>query len=281
MNRMLQRTGIVLVFSLVSLQAFSSGWPTGKKKWVLIPTWYQYLASSYRDPFSKALFYPSQGLYSSALLKMYWEYGLTNKLDLVGSIPYYLIRYKDQQVNQHQEGFADMELGLRYNLVNVDNRSFLSIQATGEVPAYHNDSLRVPFIGFADPGAEARLMYSGNRKAGVKDWYFNAEAAFREYFDQHGGISQASLLASAGLYLDRSNLVSADLSGTRSYSNSSAFNPLNLNGNTNFFFLKATLTYGHRISPVLWAYGGVFHDLYGRNTGIGKGFTLMLIYRSK
>jgi len=257
----------------------ASGWPTGKNKFILIPTWYQYYASGYRDLFSHDYPYPDNGLYRSSLFQLYGEYGLSKRLDFVGSIPYYLIQYRDMVESRSNKGLGDLELGLRYNLLNKHDQRYLSIQVSGIVPLYHNDTTELPFIGFGDAGAEARLMYSGSLKDGKKNWYFNTELAFREYFDLHGGISQISLLATAGLYLNNSNVISVDISGMRSNGNNEAFNPINLNGNTNFYFLKGSFDYGHRITKHVWAYGEVFHDFYDRNTGIGKGFSLMLIYR--
>lgn len=257
-----------------------SAWPQPKHRFMVVPGVYYYRATSYWGPDRAVQTFGDNGRFQSVNVRLYGEYGLSDRFTLVGTLPFATNQYKSEQQTIHNSGLTDLEVGLRYNLLNVDNRRYLSVQAQAIVPLYQNAS-RIPFLGYASSGAELKLLYAGSLKLNNRDAYFNTEAGFRRFFRVGPRpVDQVSLLATMGWYVSPKNVLIGELSGLISYSSLfRELNPVNPTVNTDFRFAKATLGYGRQLGTGTWLYASVYGDIYGQNVGIGRGFSLTSVIR--
>lgn len=257
-----------------------SAWPLPKRKFLLVPGVYYYRATSYWSPDRSVQAFGNDGRFTSVNIRLYGEYGLSDRLTLVGTLPFVANTYQSRPLSTANQGLTDAELGLRYNLLNVQNRRYLSMQAAGILPLYRNSG-QTPFLGFASAGLEARLLYAGNLRIGSRNAYFNTEVGYRHYVSVGSyPVRQVPLLATLGWYVSDKDVLTGELSGLIASSNRfRELNPVNPTVNTDFRFVKANLSYGRRVSERTWLYAGVYHDLYGKNVGIGRGFSVTSIIR--
>ncbi|RIV21120.1 hypothetical protein DYU11_16975 [Fibrisoma montanum] len=272
---------LLLIGSLNGYANPKSAWPMPKRKFMLVPGVYYYRATSYWNPDRQVIAFGNGARFTSVNVRLYGEYGLSDRWTLVGTLPFITNSYvSNTPPDNRNSGLADAELGVRYNLLNVENRRYLSVQGLGIAPLYQNDT-KVPFLGYASSGAELRLLYAGSLKLGAKDAYFNTEVGYRRFFNAGDfRLSQVPLLATFGWYVSEKNVLVGELSGLISYSNRfRELNPANLAVNTDFRFFKASLSYGRKLGESAWVYAGIYRDFYGRNVGIGRGFTVTSVIR--
>ncbi|WP_231426299.1 hypothetical protein [Pedobacter sp. Leaf250] len=267
----------LLVFcalSLFSIEAIASGFPVGKHKTLLSPYFSYFAAKNYRDLSGNKMSYGNNGRFSSFTAQIYLEHGLTNRLDLVAKIPFSFSRYQDDFVNNTNSAPADVEIGLKYNLLKFNKEQyFFSTQVLASIPAYAKN--RNPATGYGQFGSELKFMLSGSEKIG----YFNIEGGYRQYFGNRvGKVGQLTYIATSGLHLGKNHQLMGELSGVSSFK-SSLFTPENPASNTEFTFVKANLAIGQRVWKENWIFLGVFHDILNKNSGIGQGGTLTGIFR--
>ncbi|GAB3760410.1 hypothetical protein GCM10028817_36430 [Spirosoma pomorum] len=247
---------------------------------MFVPGLYYYQASKYWQPTGPVEAFGDNGKFQSVSVRLYGEYGLSNRLTMVCTLPFAANQYKSERQDNRNSGLTDLELGLRYNLLNVNNRRYLSLQAIGVVPLYQN-ATKIPYLGYASSGAEAKLLYAGSLKLAKRDAYFNTEVGLRRFFKVGPRpVNQATMLATFGWYVSPKNVLTGELSGLISYSNMfRELNPVNPTVNTDFRFAKATIGYGRQLGGNNWLYANVYTDVYGRNVGIGSGFSLTSVIR--
>jgi len=266
-------TGICLMF--ITGHALASGFPMRKGKALLSPYLSYFAAHAYRDLSGNKISYGNNGKFSSVTAQLYLEYGLTDKLDLVAKLPLSAAQYKDDLQRNSNTTLTDLELGLKYNLIQFNqDRYFFSTQAMAYIPMYSNN--KMPFAGYGQFGTEFKLLLSGSPS---DKSYFNVETGYRQYFGNNAGnVGQITYLATSGLYIGKNNQLMGELNGVSSFK-SSQFNPTNLAYNTQFTFVKASFGVGQRVVKDSWIFAGIFHDVLNRNSGIGEGFSLTGIIR--
>lgn len=270
----------LLVSAVVGYAGPKSAWPQPKRRFMFVPGVYYYRTTQYWGPNREVQSFGDNGQFQSVNVRLYGEYGLSNRLTLVATLPFAANQYKSAQQDIRNNGLTDLELGLRYNLLNADNRRYLSVQGQAITPLYQNAGA-IPYLGYASSGAEVKLLYAGNLKLAQRDAYFNVEAGFRRFFNVGPRpVDQVPLLATLGWYVSPKNVLTAELSGLVSYSNLfRELNPVNPTVNTDFRFFKATLGYGRQFGTNNWLYVNVYGDVYGQNVGIGRGFSLTSVIR--
>lgn len=261
--------------------ARASGWPTGKRKVLLVPGFYYYRASRYWNQAGQSAPFGNDGRFTSPSFRLYGEYGFSERLNAVATLPVAFNRYQATNLDLKNSGFGDAEVGLRYTLFRDSLRTrFLSAQVVGILPLYQNS--QQPYLGYATAGVEARLLFSGSVKLGARYGYFNVESGYRLFGALPGGtrVRQVPLLGTFGYYLSGSDVLAGEVAGLISFSNQfRELNPTNPGINTDFRFFKTTLTYGRRVSGSTWLYAGLFADVSGRNVGIGRGGTLYAVVK--
>ena len=106
----------------------------------------------------------------------YAEYGVTNKLTLVGTTALQDVSFTSSEGPQIFRGFATSKLGLRYG-VNTNSPWKLAVQPSLVIPA-GGESIPDGDLGIGGAGAEMRLLAGRSIKLWNKAGFINAEAAY-------------------------------------------------------------------------------------------------------
>jgi hypothetical protein len=272
---------VLLLLSITAANRAYAGWPIGKYRNVVIPSFNYYTSKdTWTSTGQKITGAPGTG-FTSYSFGLYAGYGITRRLDAIVNllVPFQNSAYKSSTgeiIKQSSSGVGDLQAGLAYNLVNFGYKSFLSVQVSGIIPLY--DTTKTVALGYAAYGAETDLMYSGSIDAGfLKHTYFNTMVGFRRYFDNQGP-NVFIYTASLGIPLGRRNQISFEVGGQNSSSINKAFNP-NLAINRDFSFTKGSFNYGHTFTRRFSVFTTAFYTFVGRNTGQGYGGSVQTIFK--
>jgi hypothetical protein len=115
---------------------------------------------------------PNDGEFYDFNLIWYQEYGLLDKLTILSSIPYKHLHYEDDNFESESWGFGDIELGLKFCL--LENPVVLSVQSKVKIPEAYDENKDVP-LGNGQWDGELRILL------GKSLWPFPA------YFGVEGG----------------------------------------------------------------------------------------------
>ena len=202
------------------------------------------------------------------------EYGLSRRFTLVVVAPYLVNNYQQTGYKSFNEGWGDLETGLKYYLANINYTYYFSLQGTAITPMYNN-----PNLGFKESGAEFKVSFAGSGYLFGANCYFTAEDGIRRYFGSTGP-DQNRFNATLGINLDRKfkNQLAVSLGGFYSTSSFTQFSG-NQATNKNFAFNQVTFSYGHSFSKkfAVFLNGGSF--VSGRNVGAGSSGSVSLILK--
>lgn len=269
---------ILLLTGVLLPQKLYAGWPIGKYRDLVIPSMFLYHQTDRFDIDGRRIKGDPGASFTSYSANLYIGYGLSRRLDLIASVPFvYSQNRLFDGTTITNRGLGDLYMGLSYNLVNFNYVRFLSFQVSGIAPLYNRKN-PLSDLGYGNYGAEAKLMYCGNLpKSIASKGYFNTELSFRRYFDEQGP-SQVSLSAMVGYPVSRHDQFGLELLYLRSISSNKAFNA-NINNARDYSFFKPTLNYGHQFSRRFSTFLGGYYTPIGRNTGVGYGGSLQLIFK--
>lgn len=268
-----------ILFAVLLPHRSFAGWPIGKYRNVVVPSFSLYKQTDRFDNSGKVIKgQPGTG-FTSYSASLYFGYGISRRLDLIGNIPYYYQQNKigppGNTISTH--GFGDAFIGLSYNLVNFNYLQFLSVQVSGIGPLYAKKD-PLTDLGYGSFGTEVKLMYTGNlAKSIARKGYFNIEVAYRKYFDPQGP-SQVSVDGTVGFPLSRHDQLSIELLIYKSISSNKVFNN-NINTARDYAFFKPAINYGHQFSRRFSFFIGGFYVPFGRNTGVGYGGSALAVLK--
>jgi hypothetical protein len=272
---------VLILIVLASVNHAYAGWPIGKYRNVVIPSFNYYSSQdTWNSSGQKIKGAPGAG-FTSYSLGLYVGYGLSRRMDLIVNViaPQQNSAYRDGQGILHKaqsSGVGDMQVGLNYNLVNFGYKSFLSLGGSVIVPLY--DTTKAVALGYGAYGSELKLMYSGGIDEGFfKHTYYNLEFGYRRYFATQGP-NVLIYTSSLGIPLGKRNQIGIESSGQYSSSTNKSFNP-NLAINKDFSFNKASLDYGHTFTRRISVFVVGFYTLFGHNTGVGYGGSVQTIFK--
>lgn len=266
---------VTLLFSLFLSSRAYCGWPTRPGRLIFSPSVSYFTSSKDWDSVSRRRVKPNNGKFTSTIVNLYAEYGIVRKLTAVASLPYVSYKLSDS-VNApiSKSGLGDAELGLRYYLANINYKYYFTLQGTAVIPLYKTLGL-----GYAQPGGELRLGFSGAGKIGDKFFSLSLENGVRKYFGTDGPL-QDRYSASFGITLDKKfhDQLTAGVSGIVSTSSFTAFTR-NIFTARDYEFTQVSLSYGHTFNSSFSMFLTASQFVAGRNTGIGTNGALALIYK--
>jgi len=266
---------VTLLFSLFLSSRAYCGWPTRPGRLIFSPSVSYFTSSKDWDSVSRRRVKPNNGKFTSTILNLYAEYGIVRKLTAVASLPYVSYKLSDS-VNApiSKSGLGDAELGLRYYLANINYKYYFTLQGTAVIPLYKTLGL-----GYAQPGGELRLGFSGAGKIGDKFFSLSLENGVRKYFGTDGPL-QDRYSASFGITLDKKfhDQLTAGVSGIVSTSSFTAFTR-NIFTARDYEFTQVSLSYGHTFNSSFSMFLTASQFVAGRNTGIGTNGALAFIYK--
>lgn len=271
---------VLSIVMLVSANTARAGWPIGKYRNIVIPSFNYYTSKDTWDQSGNKIKGKPGAGFTSYSFGLYAGYGITRRLDAIVNVlyPMQYSAYRDNNdnlVKQNSQGLGDLQAGLSYNIFNFGYTSFLSVMGSAIIPLY--DTTKTVALGYASYGAELKLMYSGSIDQSWLKGYYNLEAGYRRYFDTQGP-NVLIYTASLGLPLGHRNQVSFEVSGQYSSSVNKSFNP-NLALNRDYEFTKGALNYGHTFTRRFSTFFSGFYTFRGRNTGQGYGGSVQTIFK--
>lgn len=142
-------SAFLLIVLLCSVKSAIAGFPIGKYRGLVIPSFNYYTSKDNWDSKGNKIGGGPGTGFTSYSMGLYFGYGISRRFDLIVnmSAPLQQSRYrtgnKDSLVSQQSSGLGDMQIGLNYNLINFDYSSYLSIMASGIVPLYNNSTKAV------------------------------------------------------------------------------------------------------------------------------------------
>jgi hypothetical protein len=269
---------VVLLIALVTPFKTFAGWPIGKYRDLVIPSFSYYSQTDHFDAKGNQIKGAPGTGFTSFSTSLYVGYGISRRLDFIATLPFLYTQNALAPGNTiTNQGAGDMVAGLSYNLINFNYVRFLSVQVSGIVPLYSNTS-GFSALGFGDFGSEVKLMFSGNLPASIFDkGYFNAEVAYRRYYSSQGP-DQVSFLGTIGYPITKHNQVSLDLLFFRSYSSDKIYNP-NFFAERDFAFFKPSLNFGHTFTRRFSLFAGGYYVPIGLNTGVGYGGSVLAVFK--
>lgn len=282
MKKILLKIVFVLMLCTVLFQNSYAGFPIGNGRWLLVPTFTRYTASSYWDNTGTTKNFDNNGLYQSNYLGLYGGFGVGRDLDIIFNLPYVSNRYTTNGVDAEPplQSTGDLSVGFCYFLNHYDYYKHLSVTGSLIFPTYPTIEGTTLLPGFASAGLEGKLGLAGtNTGETLKDSYYDLEGGFRSYFNS-GGPSQFFLNATLGVPLDEDWKVKGALNFLTSSSSTAGVN-VNPNVYTNkeFSYLRATLGIGRRLDRNITLWGSIFKDISGRSIGQGSGFSIYAVIK--
>jgi len=171
---------LILVSSwFVSADCEAGAWTQAQYHYYLRFTAGRFLASSFFDENGRRQDYGDSGKYTDVGLYAYLEYGLSDWLTLVSTIPYNNLDYESSTLERKTSGAGDLYLGMRYLL--SDRNVVSSVQAGFNLSTgYETDAERLdlaPPLGDGQTDFELRLQF-GQSILGYAA-YYNFDFGYR------------------------------------------------------------------------------------------------------
>jgi protein XagA len=267
---------LILVFFAFMSSSIYAGFPIGRGKYLLVPSYNLYMAKGYWDKDGNYFAFNNNGKFTSHYFGVYGGVGLSDKVDFVGNISYMIQRKFETGLTQQNASLGDATLGLQYLLNSFDYYKFLSVTGSLIIPLYNNDAAKQPFTGFQQVGGEVKMGFSGTNRERMANTYYDITAGVRQFFSPEGP-TQIFADALFGIPLDDDNKLTFSMNGVKSTSTSVIFDPNNLLLNRAFSFFRLTAGYGRKINQNYQVFVNIFTDVAGRNTGQGRGGSVSLV----
>lgn len=265
----------LVLFALIS-SAVYAGFPIGRGKYLIVPSYNLYTAKGYWNESGSYTDYTNSGRFASHYFGLYGGVGLTEKLDFVGNVNYTIQRKMETNFTEQNASLGDATIGLQYLMNSFDYYKFLTVTGSLIVPLYQNNPAKLPYTGFQQVGGEVKMAFSGTNRERLKNTYYDVNFGVRQYFSAEGP-TQVFLDALFGVPLDEMNKLTFSLGGVQSNSSTAIFNSNNLSANRSFSYFRLTTGYGRKIDQNYQLFITIFTDVTGKNTGKGGGGSISIV----
>ncbi|KAB0668849.1 hypothetical protein F6V30_15205 [Oryzomonas sagensis] len=218
----------------------------------------------------------NNGKFTDNNISSYFEYGLTNDLTALTSLTYKWLENEDDTSRSKAYGLGDVDLGLRYKLLD-SAAGIVSTQLLVKIPGAYDKTDPLP-LGNGQVDTELRLLY-GRSLCPFIPGYGNVEVGYRWRAD--GPSDELRYLIEFGFDITKNIFTRAKLDGTFSVDNGkkqdSSGNPTTTN---NFDLGKLDLTVGYKVTPAWGVEVSYRPDIYGQNTAAGANYSFALYYKT-
>ena len=269
---------ITIVFLAIISSTVYAGFPIGRGKHLIVPSYNLYTAKGFWDKDGNYFDYANNGRFASHYFGVYGGIGIGDKLDLIGNINYTLQTKRETNLLQSNASLGDATVGLQYLLNSFDYYKFLTVSGSLIIPLYTNTAGKEPYTGFQQVGGEIKMSFASTNRESLKNTYYDISGGLRQYFSPEGP-TQLFLDALFGIPLNDKNKITFSVNGVNSTSSSTAFNPDNLNLNRSFSYFRIGAGFGAKISQYNQIFFNLFSDIFGKNTGKGSGGSIQLVAR--
>lgn len=201
-------------------------------------------------------------------INTYLEYGLTDKDTIVANLFYDWLRDDKPEPSESNQGFADIELGWRRQLLKTDPH-VATFQVLSIIPTGY-DIQDSPRLGYGRFGLEGSFSYGRNFKWFEKYGFLDTSLGFRAYF----GYPSEQIRSSASIGYDLLPPLQIIGSGELHYgldNGSEKKIGSNVIAQPNYRLFKLTLMLRYRLSPKYSIVGAAYRHVWGEDTGAGGG----------
>ncbi len=258
----------------VSTRAFAGAWACPKGgSYSRLSANYYYSDKFYADDGDR-IAYPFNGDFKDYNLNYYGEYGVTDRLTLIGSIYYKWLKKDDDLLEIKDQGISDVDAALKYNL--MENKiGVVSIQGLVKIPSFYDENDPLP-LGTGEWAEEVRLLY-GRSLYPVLPGYFNLEAGYR--WRQEEPDDEFRFLAETGMDFGHDFYGRVKVDGTIGLGSESGSIDLlgNPTASANYDLIKLDVTAGYMVSKQWGLEFSYTPSLWGEWTAAGTTYTLALI----
>jgi len=267
---------------LLITQQANAGFPIGKGRWLLVPTFNHYVASSYWDDNRTLHSFDKSGRFVSNYLGVYGGYGINRDLEFIFKVPFISNTYTDTTLIEPNSGIGDVNIGLCYYLSHYDYFRHLSLTGTLIIPFYSNqtDVYKHTLLGYGAMGIEAKLGYAGTNQKVLKKTFYDLEVGVRQYFATEGP-TQLFTNLTFGVPIDESWKACATLRGVTSsspYGNISS-NFVASTVNREYDYLRFELAAGVKATRSTSIWLSVYTDILGKHIGKGSGYSIFAVIK--
>jgi protein XagA len=220
---------------------------------------------------------PNNGTFTDYNLSNYFEYGVFDSLTVINSIAYKWLENEDNTNRTTGTGVGDVDLGLRYKLLDSDKVGIVSSQLLVKIPGDYSKNDSLP-LGNGQYDTELRLLY-GRSLYPLVPGYGNVEIGYRWRAEDPS--DELRYLIEFGVDVTKTIYTRAKLDGTMSIDNGKKLdgsgNPTTTN---NFDLGKLDLTVGYKVAPNWGIEASYVPALYGQNTAAGATYSLALYLKT-
>lgn len=220
---------------------------------------------------------PNGGKFTDYNLSNYFEYGLFDNLTAINSLSYKWLKNEDNSATTKGYGLGDVDLGLRYKLLDSESVGIVSSQLLVKIPGGYKSSDPLP-LGNGQFDTELRLLY-GRSLYPLIPGYGNIEIGYR--WRAEAPSDEIRYLIEFGVDITKDFYTRAKLDGTFSIDNGKK---LDTNGNptstNNFDLGKLDLTVGYKATPNWGVEASYVPAIYGQNTAAGATYSLALYVKT-
>ena len=269
---------VITATLLLFIQQVYAGFPIGRKRAMIAPTYNYYNASQYWDKTRQLNPFPGSGKFSSHYFGIYGGFGLSDKVDFVGNLPFvYQVASQPGVINSNGS-LGDATMGLQYLLHDFDFYKYLTFTGSLILPLYPGDQTNTkPMPGYQEVGLEGKLGFSGSTRTRLYNHYWDANVGVRRYLSSSGP-TQFFFDALYGIPVSDKVKITVSLSGVNSSSPDQGF-AINPFINRHFSYLRITPGIGFKTSENAQIFLNVFSDISGKNVGKGSGGSITYVVK--
>lgn len=220
---------------------------------------------------------PNQGKFSDYNFSNYFEYGVLDNLTAINLLTYKWIENSDNATRATARGLGDVDLGLRYKLLDHEKLGIVATQLLVKLPGGYAKHDPLP-LGNGQYDTELKLLY-GRSLYPVIPGYGNVELGYRWRAQEPS--DEVRYLIEFGVDLTRDLSTRAKLDGTLSVDNGKKLdNSGNPTTTNNFDLGKLDLTVGYKAAPNWGVEASYVPAIYGQNTAAGATYSLAVYFKT-
>ncbi len=274
MYRVIAATALLL---LSATTAFAGAWTAPQGAFYEKLSYNYYYAHEAFDTNGHRVSTPSNGKFTDHDITNYFEYGLIDRLTVINSLTYKWLENKNDTYRATAAAVGDVDLGLRYKLLDSDKAGIVATQLLVKIPGAYDKTDPLP-LGNAQFDTELRLLYGRSLYPWIPG-YANLEIGYRWRAEDPS--DELRYLVEFGVDITKSVFTRIKLDGTYSIDNGkrqdSNGNPTATN---NFDLGKLDLAVGYKITPAWGVEVSYRPDIYGQNTAAGANYSFALYYKT-
>ncbi|MBU1171922.1 MAG: hypothetical protein KKD44_20400 [Proteobacteria bacterium] len=266
--------GVMLI--VIPVMCFAGAWTQEKGASYHQFTLNCYYADRYFDDDGHDQTMADQGEFRDIHVSYYGEYGLGERLTVLTSLSFKYLKFEDNTVESDSYGVSDIDLGLKYKLVDSP-LGIVSVQGLVKIPEAYDEDDAVP-LGNGQYDLECRLLYGKSLYPFIPG-YMNLEAGYRWRADFPA--DEFRYLAEFGVNVTSKIYGRMKLDGICSMGNSDTLDAAGNNPSVTpeFDLGKLDLAVGYKVTESCLVEVGFRPEIYGQNTSKGNNASVSVAFK--